>query len=84
MKKVLGAAMLVLALTGCGGPLEDDGTDATGALRQELDKAEAPKTPVDGMQLNTDLLRAPEEKLVGRPDFQERQHLTNPLKPGCR
>ena len=77
--------MLVLALSGCGGPLEDDGTDATGATRQELEKADAPKTPLVGNQINMELLRNPAEILVGRPDFQERQHLTNPLQPGgCR
>ncbi|MBS1150394.1 MAG: hypothetical protein H6Q89_2092 [Myxococcaceae bacterium] len=84
MKKVLGAAVMVLALAGCGGPLEDDGTDATGAQRQQLEQVDGPKAPTDAMKINTDLLHAPAEKLVGRPDFQERQHLTNPLRSGCR
>lgn len=83
MTKLLGAAVLVLAMTGCGGPLEDDGTDATGAARQEVIKGDsAPKTPTEAPEIDMSLLRSPQENLVLRKAFQERQHLTNPIHPG--
>ena len=84
MSKLFGAAVLVLALAGCGGPLEDDGTDATGAAQQAVfDSAPAPKTPSETPTLNTSLLRSAQESTVGAKAFQERQHLTNPLHTGC-
>ena len=84
MMKILGAAVLALAMTGCGGPLEDDGTDATGTAQQAVLKSDsAPKMPSETPTLNLALLRSQQENVVGAPAVQERMHLTNPLHPGC-
>ena len=82
MTKLLGAAVLALALVGCGGPLEDDGTDATGAARQELLKPDGPRSEVPAVNKT---LRDCQADLVRIPEFQERMHLTNPIHPvgGC-
>ena len=84
MKKLLGAAVLVLAMSGCGGPLQDDGTDVTGATRQEISKTDAPRSPNQAPELNPELWRSAQEQLVRMPAFQEQQHLTDPIRhPGC-
>lgn len=81
MKKVLSAAVVALALVGCGGPLEDDGTDATGAQRQEV--LDAPVPPrADAPKVNKDLIKNPQELVVRAPAFQEQMHLNNPIHSG--
>ncbi len=82
MKKVLGAAALAMVLVGCGGPLEDDGTDATGAQRQELDLV--PGARATEQKLNTELLRSPQENVVNAPAFQTRMGLHDPIHGGCK
>ena len=83
MKKVLGAAVLAMALVGCGGPLEDDGTDATGAQRQELDLG-TPQQRAATPTLNKDLIRSPQEAVVNAPAFQTQMHLHDPIHGGCK
>jgi hypothetical protein len=82
MKKVLGAAVLAMALVGCGGPLEDDGTDATGAKKQEIDLV--PGTKVGAPTVNKDLIRSPQEAVVNAPAFQTQMGLHDPIHGGCR
>ncbi len=82
MKKILGLVVLAFALTGCGGPLEDDGTDVTGAARQELDTAGGPRAAAP--QLKKDLFRSAQDRVIGAPAFQEQMHLTNPIHGDCK
>ena len=80
MKKMIGAAVLgVIALSGCGGPLEEDSAaPPVGSTQQAvLDKVGVPLEQQS--QLNLSQLQNPQLNVVRVPQFQEQQHVTDPL-----
>ena len=79
MKKVLGAAVLALALGGCGVPMEGEDAE-TGTAQQELDSTAGPRATTP--QLNKDLLKNPQDAVVRAPTFQTQMHLTDPIHNG--
>ena len=79
MKKIIGAALCVVALVGCGGPLEGDGTEP-GTSQQALVNTDGVAAPPGTLpQLNTTLVRNPQEAVLRAPAFQDQQHVTAPL-----
>ena len=87
MMKMMAAAVCLVALVGCGGPLEDESTaPTTGSAKQEVLNLEGLPSPSDkgGLVVNTALLQNPQERVIRAPAFQDQQHLTNPFHDGCR
>jgi hypothetical protein len=84
MKKLIGAALLVVALVGCGGPLEGDDAAATGSTQQGLiGNLEGIPNGSDGPTLNA-VVNNPIQNVVRVPAFQERMHVTDPLHANPR
>lgn len=79
MKKVFGAAVLAMALVGCGVPMEGEDAE-TGAAQQELDTTATPRPTTP--QVDKSLLKNPQDKVVGAPAFQTQMHLTDPIHQG--
>ena len=79
MKKIIGAVLCVVALVGCGGPLEGDGTDV-GTSQQALLNADGVAAPPGTLPtINQNAVRNPQEAVVRVQAFQELQHVTDPL-----
>ena len=78
MKKMIGAALCVVALVGCGGPLEGEGAETGTTQQAVLTNMEGVPGP-GGSQLQVNPLRNPQEAVVRAPAFQEQQHVTDPL-----
>lgn len=89
MKKMIVGAVCLMALVGCGVPMEGEEGAPIGTAQQELDKT-SPVAPINpggsdnqgGPQLKTDLLRTAQ---VPQPlQFQEQMHVTDPrYRGGC-
>ena len=85
MKKIIGAVMCVVVLSGCGGPLEDEGTaPAVGSAQQQVvtprDLVPVNRAP----QLNTNLVRAGLPDGIRLLQFQEQQGISDPVhRPPC-
>ena len=76
MKKLIGAVLCVVALVGCGGPLEADGTEV-GTSQQAVDGVAGPLEPQ--RKIDPNILRNPQEAVLRAPAFQEQWHVTDPL-----
>lgn len=80
MKKIVGAVLCVVALVGCGGPLEGDGTEVGASQAALLTEKTGVAQPGQVLpQVNQNLIKNPQEAVLRAAAFQTLDHVTDPL-----